>query len=323
MGGKLRSAYMLNIRKFVQGSDENAWVSVWNRAFAESDEFRSLSVQDMLMNEKNPSFDATGMFIAELDGEPVGIVTARVDKMRQERKGFVRALGVVPERRRRGIGRALAEKAVESLRERGMQTVETEAEMDKPEGVRLWESMGFERVRISSLMKMSIQNIPSDIGENRDAQLRRVQKDSVEDLKLLTWLTNETFKEHYNWRPLTIEEMRYFMDEEPRFKEQEHLFIVFEGKPVGFVDVGIDQGYNKERGTRLGWIHSIGVLKQNRLKGVGTRLMIEGIKLLKASGMTEAMLGVDDQNPTNAIKLYEKLGFKVVRKDIAYQKKIE
>jgi ribosomal protein S18 acetylase RimI-like enzyme len=50
--------------------------------------------------------------------------------------------------------------------------------------------------------------------------------------------------------------------------------------------------------------------------------MIEGMKLLKAKGMNEAMLGVDDQNPTKAIMLYEKVGFKATRKDIAYQKTI-
>jgi len=311
---------MLKIRRFVQGRDEGVWTSVWNRSFTDFDEFRTMSVEDMLMSEKNPAFDAEGMFIAEFDGEPVGVVNARVDKMREEKKGFIRMLGVVPEHRRKGIGRALAEKAIESLRERGMQTVETEADVGKPEAVALWESMGFQRVRISSLMEMSLENIPSGIGENRDVQLREFEKDSLEDLKLLSWLTNETFKEHYNWRPYSIEELRYFMEQEPHFREQEHLFILLDDEPVGYVDVGIDQKYNRERNTRLGWILSIGVLKQNRLRGIGTRLMIEGMKLLKAKGMTEVALGVDDQNPTHAINLYEKVGFKAVRKDSTYQK---
>jgi len=194
--------------------------------------------------------------------------------------------------------------------------------MGKPAGIGLLESMGFERVRVSSLMKMSVEDIPSGIGENRDVQLRRLRKGSLEDLRLLTWLTNEAFKEHYNWRPLTVEELQYFMEQEPHFREQEHVFILLGEKPIGFVDVGIDQKYNKERNTRIGWILSIGVLKQNRLNGIGTRLMIEGMKLLKTMGMTEAMLGVDDQNPTKAIKLYEKVGFSVVRKDVAYRKSI-
>ncbi len=89
------------------------------------------------------------------------------------------------------------------------------------------------------------------------------------------------------------------------------------------MDVGIDQKYNKERNTRLGWILSIGVLKQNRLRGIGTRLMIEGMKVLKAKGMTEVMLGIDDQNPTKAIKLYEKVGFEAIRKEIAFQKNLQ
>lgn len=314
---------MLKIRRFVEGRDEGVWVSVSNKAFLEFDDFRSMSVEDWQLTEKNPAFDATGMLIAELDGEPVGIVNARVEKTREEKKGFLRMLGVVPEYRRRGIGRALAEKAIQSLRERGMQTAEVEVDMDRPAGIGLVENMGFERVRVSSLMKMSLENIPSGIGENPDVQLRRFRKGSSEDLQLLTWLTNETFKEHYNWRPYTMEEILYFMEQEPHFGEQEHLFALSEGRPVGYVVAGIDQKYNKERNTRLGWILSIGVLRQNRLRGIGTRLMIEGMELLKAKDMTEVILGVDDQNPTKAIKLYEKLGFKAVKKDVAYRKNID
>jgi len=313
---------MLKIRRLVLGRDEGVWASVWNRAFTEFDDFRSISVDDVLKAQKNPAFDASGLFIAELDGESVGIVNAYVDKMREEKKGFLRMLGVVPEYRRRGIGRALAEKAVESLKERGMQTVEAGAMMGKPEAIGLWKSMGFQNVRVFSLMKKNLENIPSNIGENKDVRLRKLQKDSLEDSKLLNWLSNETFKEHYNYRPDTIEETRYHLEQDPIFKEQEWLFTFLEDKPVGYVGVGIDQKYNQEKNTRAGWILSIGVLKLNRLKGVGTRLMIEGMKLLRAKGMNEAMLGVDDQNPTKAIMLYEKVGFKATRKDIAYQKTI-
>jgi len=313
---------MLKIRQFVLGQDEGVWVSVFNNAFKEFDDFRSVSVDDVLQAQKNPAFDATGLFIAELDGEPVGIVNAYVDKMREEKKGFIRLLGVVPEYRRRGIGRALAEKAIESLKQRGMKTVEAGAMMGKPEAIGLWESMGFQRVRVFSLMKKNLESIPSNIGENKDVRLKKLWNGSSEDLRLLNWLTNEAFKEHYNYRPDTIEETKYHLEQDPIFKEQEWVFTLLQDKPVGYVGVGIDQKYNQERNTRAGWILSIGVLKPNRLKGVGTRLMIEGMKLLKMKGMNEAMLGVDDQNPTKAIKLYEKVGFKSTRKDIAYLKSI-
>jgi ribosomal protein S18 acetylase RimI-like enzyme len=39
--------------------------------------------------------------------------------------------------------------------------------------------------------------------------------------------------------------------------------------------------------------------------------------------MTVAMLGVDDWNVTKAIRLYEKVGFKVAKKEVAYEKNME
>jgi ribosomal protein S18 acetylase RimI-like enzyme len=318
-----RLAAMLKIRGFVQGKDEAICVSVWNKAFREFDEFRSFSVEDWLAREKSPSFDAAGMFIAELDNEPVGLVYAFVDKMREEKKGFIRVLGVVPTCRKRGIGRALAEKAIQSFKERGMQTIEAGARMGKPEGIRLFESMGFEQVRVFSLMTRDLKNIPEGVGENHDVRLRKFRKGSVEDLKLLNWLENEAFKEHYNFRPETMEETRFQFEQHPAFKNQECLFAFLRDKPLGYVGIGEDPKYNEEKKAKAGWITSIGVLKPHRLKGVGTRLMIEGMKLLKKNGLNEAMLGVDDQNPTKAIQLYEKLGFTAEFKDIAYQKTIQ
>jgi len=63
----------------------------------------------------------------------------------------------------------------------------------------------------------------------------------------------------------------------------------------------------------------IGVLKPNRRKGIGTALMLEAMRVLKAQETEDALLYVDDMNPTNAIKLYEKLGFKTMRKNVIYQ----
>ncbi len=65
---------------------------------------------------------------------------------------------------------------------------------------------------------------------------------------------------------------------------------------------------------------TIGVLKPLRRKGIGTALMLHALKLLKCKGMKEAELGVDDSNPTKAIELYKKVGFKVAKKDLTYLK---
>ena len=123
----------MKIRGFVDREDEEVWVWIQNEAYKEYDDFRPDTMEDMEVWKKSPNFDPTGMFIAELDGKPVGAVNAFVDKKRKEKKGFLRGLSVVPEFRKRGVGRRLVERAIESLRERGMETVEGWAR----EGVRV------------------------------------------------------------------------------------------------------------------------------------------------------------------------------------------
>jgi ribosomal protein S18 acetylase RimI-like enzyme len=65
------------------------------------------------------------------------------------------------------------------------------------------------------------------------------------------------------------------------------------------------------------------VLKPHRQTGIGTKLILQGMNLLKQMDMTTAMLAVDDWNVTKAIQLYEKVGFKIARKEIAYEKNLE
>lgn len=50
--------------------------------------------------------------------------------------------------------------------------------------------------------------------------------------------------------------------------------------------------------------------------------MLHAMNFLKSHGMEEALLGVDDMNPTYAIELYKRVGFKVIRKNLTYQKKL-
>jgi ribosomal protein S18 acetylase RimI-like enzyme len=51
-------------------------------------------------------------------------------------------------------------------------------------------------------------------------------------------------------------------------------------------------------------------------------MMQHAVEFLKSQGMTEVQLGVDASNPTKAIELYKKMGFKIVRRNLAYTKKI-
>lgn len=311
---------MLKTRRFAKGRDEEDWVSVWNEAYREYDDFRQITVDEFKVAETAPQFDPKGRFIAELDEQTVGIIHAHVDKLRKEKKGFIRSFGIIPKFRGRGIEEQLVEIALNELRSCGMEIVQAWARDSRRDRVRLWEKLGFKLVRKFSLMKRDLDKVPSGINENREVTLKQLRRISDEDVKMLNWLGNECFNEHFNYRPGTIEETKYFLRKDPFFKDQSWFFTNLKGKNVGYIGVGIDEKFNVERSMKTGWVLDIGVLKPYRRSGIGTRMMLEGMETLKSKGMTTAMLGVDDWNVTKAMGLYEKVGFEVAKKDLTYER---
>jgi len=310
---------LLTIRPFRKGFDEEVFVSIFNACFGDYDDIRGMTLEEMKKMEELPSFSTDGMLVAEWNGETAGMINAYVDKLREEKKGFIQWLGVLPKFRGNGIAKQLVKKAIESLRQRGMKVEETWVQTDRKACVHVFEGFGFEQIRTTSIMRSSLNTIPLDIGENNEIGIREAKLSDNNEIELINWLNNEVFKDHFNFRPKPIEETRYMLLELPWFQNQTAFFALLQNRPVGFVVAGIDEGLNKEKNVRYGWILDVGVLKRHRRKGIGTSLMLNAMRLLKAYKMEDALLYVDDMNPTGAIKLYEKLGFDVLRKNIVYQ----
>ena len=312
---------MLNIRRFVQSADEPMWVQILNTAIKEREDWRTITVEELLLEEKRPNFDFEGRFIADLDGKPVGIVHADVDKFREDRKGVIH-LAVIPQFRDDKTEQQLLETALRELKTRGMTTAQIQADFREGKRIQLIEGLGFKRVRVFSMMEMDLANVSQNIGENKQVVIRPLQTDLEEDMKLLNQLDSESFKEHFDYRPEPLEEIRYFLLSDPYFKEQEVFFALLNGESVGYIGVRVDKIYNLEKKVKAGQIFTIGVLKRYRRTGIGARLMLHGLKILSAKGMTKAILGVDDYNPTKAMALYEKVGFKCKKKDFILERKL-
>jgi mycothiol synthase len=213
------------------------------------------------------------------------------------------------------------ERAVESLKKREMESVQSWTRGDKVACKSLLESMGFKLIRVFSTMRRDLESIPYNIGEHKKVKMRKMET-NMDDIKLLNWLNNETFKEHFNFRPHTVEETNYWITNKPWCDILEYSLSYLGDKPVGYVGAGIDSKFIEHKGIKRGWIMDIGVLKLNRNRGIGTALMQRGMEFLKSKGMAEVELGVDDSNPTKAIELYNKVGFEVVHKDLTYLSKI-
>ena len=314
---------MLNIRGFVKGADEPVWVEVLNAAYEEYESWwRGITVEEMCEREKCPDFDFEGRFIAELDGKPVGVVHAHVNKLREEKKGFMHTLCVIPEFRGLGVEEKLAELVINELKKRGMNVIEAWTGCKRNDRIQFFEKYGFKPVYKTFDMEIDLTNIPSNIGENKQVTIQLLRKNVEGDIKTLNWLSNECYRNFPNYRPRTIEETRNSVLNHPHLKEQEIFFAVLNQKNAGYSGVGIDEKYNIQWNVKSGRISRIGVLEPYRRKGIGTRLILQSLEMLKAKGMTRAMLDTEDSNPTNAKKLYEKVGFEVMQEYLTYEKRL-
>lgn len=309
------------MRRFVKGVDEPIWVDVLNAAYKEREDWRAVTVEEFLLEEKRPEFDFEGRFIAELDGQPAAVVHANVDRFRNDGKGFIR-FGVIQAVRGRGVEQQLIKTALKELKARGMTTAQAWTEAEKRDYIELFEGLGFKPVRVFTMMEIDLARVAQNIGESKQVTIRPLQKSLDEDIELFNWLDNESFNEHFNYRPDTLEETRHHLLSNPYLKEQEVFFAVLNGESVGYIGVGIDEKYNLERQVKAGEIFTIGVLKPYRRSGIGARLMLHALETLAAWGMTRAILGVDDYNPTKALALYEKVGFRARKKDLAFEKEL-
>jgi mycothiol synthase len=212
-------------------------------------------------------------------------------------------------------------RALSSLSGAGMETAEV-AGFDDPSASGFLESLGFGVVRRFCLMHRTLAALPGGIGEAHDAEVETLGR-TDEDIALLCRLRNLAFKEHFNFAPDTPDNWKYIVknwDERGRIGYIAVARVA--GAPAGYLLYGIDPKGNEYRKRKLGGLWDMGVLKEFRGRGIAKRLIIDAMSRLRQEGMEEARLGVDESNVTNAMKLYERLGFTVARRRLVWHKSL-
>jgi mycothiol synthase len=79
---------------------------------------------------------------------------------------------------------------------------------------------------------------------------------------------------------------------------------------------------NEKLGLGRGWLEHISVRRPWRKRGLATALIADTLRMFRDMGLDEGALGVDSENPTGALQLYESLGFRRHRTGISFRKSI-
>ena len=95
-----------------------------------------------------------------------------------------------------------------------------------------------------------------------------------------------------------------------------HWFFVETGGEVAAVALCREP----ESEPGLGWVNILGVRPAYRRRGLAIALLQHVFRHFAEAGSSRVGLGVDAENPTGAVRLYERAGMHVARRDIRFER---
>jgi mycothiol synthase len=229
---------------------------------------------------------------------------------------------VNPAYRRRGLGRALLHENLRRIAERMATGENGELEPrirgfveEAESGHRaLLESTGFTPSRWFFLMvRRTLDDIP-EAPLPDGIEIRPVVPDHH---RAIFDAEHEAFLDH--WMPRDHSEADYVSLFSRSNLDTDLWVVAWDGDEIaGVVQNWIWPEENETLGIDRGWLDHISVRRTWRRRGLGRAITAEALRRLRAAGMTDAALGVDADNPTGALGLYEGLGFEVDQRSTAY-----
>jgi mycothiol synthase len=134
---------------------------------------------------------------------------------------------------------------------------------------------------------------------------------------------NQSFIDHWNFHPMTIGDRKHHLTNPDYDPNLDLIAIAPDGTFAAFAFCTIDPEGNAAGNISEGTVDILGTRRGFRRIGLGRAVLQAGMRVLKAAGMETAVLGVDAENPTGALKLYESEGFYVANTTVNYQKDLD
>ena len=178
------------------------------------------------------------------------------------------------------------------------------------------EKLGYRPIRYGFVMQRDLGEPIPDVPLPPGIEVRPV----VEADHRRIWDADaEAFRDH--WEVSVREESDY-----RRFFEEPDLDtslwqVAWDGDEVaGSVLNFIYPDENRELGIEVGWLQHVSTRRAWRGRGVASALIVRSLVALRDRSMAVARLGVDGENPTGALGVYQRLGFSEFRKWIVQRK---
>ena len=169
------------------------------------------------------------------------------------------------------------------------------------------EQRGYRLARSSYTMEIDLPETPQQPALPDGITLRAYRDGDEEALRAAL---NEAFVDDWHFHAVDRANFREFYLKARGFDPELWLLADDAGEIAGFA-----LAYPERVGEEgLGWVGTLGVRAPWRRRGLGEALLRAAFLELHRRGRSRAGLGVDAENVTGALRLYERVGMHVVRR---------
>ncbi|MEW5828149.1 MAG: GNAT family N-acetyltransferase [Chloroflexota bacterium] len=318
----------LAFRGFRGQEDYPGMAAVIDGSKVEDEVERSTTVEDIAntyehLTNCDPYQD---MLFAEVEGEMISYQRVLWEQELSGTRIYFVLNFMLPAWRRKGLGAAMLRWGEERLRR-----IAADHPQDGPRFFAAWtadtargtvallEKEGYLPVRYGYEMTRDLSEPFPEAPLPAGLEIRPVEE---AHLRPIWEAMSEAFRDHWGYVPPTEENYREWLGE-PDFNPS--IFkIAWDGDQVaGMVQNYVLADENEEYRRKRGYTEGICVRRPWRKRGLAHALIVESMKMFKEMGMTETALGVDAENTSGALRLYESLGYRQVKKSVTYRKPME
>jgi len=319
---------MIEIRTF-RYDDIRALAGLINDADAIDQMGRATTAKELEHRVSFPScHPETDYFIASEGGRVVGYVSLYLATGEAPSGSVIQCRGAVhPQSRRRGLGRRLLEVAQRRSLEMLAQTEEGPVSLQCMAGdgelgrISLFEGFGLKPVRYFVNLSRPIDNGLPPLEAAQGIRLRTFQ--GTGDLEAVWRVESVAFRDDWSHTEAKLEDYAHWVTLD--YFRPELWFLAEEeatGEMVGLGLNMINPSWIAQTGRQEGYVDTLAVLREHRKRGLGTALLVRSLHALRQAGMDSAHMHADSENPTGAMRLYERVGFRVRQTHIAYRSRL-
>jgi ribosomal protein S18 acetylase RimI-like enzyme len=212
---------------------------------------------------------------------------------------------VHPEARRRGIGTRLLQAAEAAA---PLDVVQADAVTLEPAAAPFLRANGYEKVSEMWLMGVDLAEEEPEPRWPEGVRVRTFRAEDAPDVKELLDLA---YAAEPNYRPPPFEEWRRIMVGDPGF-DPSVWFLAEAREGLAGAALNWREGYVKDLVVHPGW----------RRHGLGEALLRQAFRTFRSRGVERVTLKTDDVNPTQAWRLYERIGMRTERTWEVFEKRL-